>query len=96
MEARTMRKLELIKIIEKKGGLTRGQATLAFNATIDTIVTALKQGDKVTISGFGIFSVRNRNARSGINPQTGEKINIEATKAPAFKASKLFKQIINS
>ena len=65
------------------------------NATVETIVDGLKKGDKVSLSGFGIFEVKNREARVGRNPRTKEAIQIPATRLPAFKASKALKDTVS-
>jgi DNA-binding protein HU-beta len=81
-----MQKTDLVKAIAEKSGLTQKESALALNATLDAITAALAGGDKVTLTGFGTFEVRARAARSGINPQTREKIEIAAMKAAGFKA----------
>jgi len=86
-----MTKDELIEKISKEVSLSKADAGRALNMTIDSIVKALKKGDKVTLVGFGTFSVGKRAARKGRNPRTGETINIKAHKAPKFKAGKALK-----
>lgn len=88
-----MNKAELIEAIATKG-LTKKDAEVALNATIDAIKEALKAGDKIQLAGFGTFAVKDRAAREGINPRTGEKIAIAATKVPTFVAGKNFKEAI--
>lgn len=90
-----MNKTELIAAISEKTGLTKKDSDAALAAVIDSIADALKNGDKVSLIGFGTFEVRERAARVGQNPQTGEKINIAASKAPAFKAGKALKDALN-
>lgn len=90
-----MNKTELIAAISEKTGLTKKDSDAALAAVIDSIAGALKNGDKVSLIGFGTFEVRERAARVGQNPQTGEKINIAASKAPAFKAGKALKDALN-
>jgi DNA-binding protein HU-beta len=85
-----MNKAELIDQIAKDAGITKGQANDAINSFTDTVASALKKGDKVTLVGFGTFSVTQRAARNGRNPQTGEVIKIKASKSPKFKAGKEF------
>ena len=80
-----MNKAELISAVAEKSGLTKKDATAVLTAIIDTVETSLKNGDSVQIMGFGTFEVRNRAARKGRNPQTGEEIEIKASKTPAFK-----------
>ena len=90
-----MNKSELIDAVASTTGLSRTDATNATDALLDSIVGALKQGDQVTLVGFGTFSVRARAARSGRNPQTGETIQIKASNSPGFKAGKAFKDAVN-
>lgn len=89
-----MNKTELINAAAEKAGLTKKDTERVLNAAIDAITASLVAGEKVQISGFGIFEVRARDARVGRNPHTKEAIEIPATKVPAFKASKTLKDII--
>lgn len=89
-----MNKQDLINAIAKETGLTKRDSTAALDATINTIVKALSKGEDVQLIGFGKFEVRNRAARKGRNPQTGEAIQIPATKAPAFRAGKALKEVV--
>jgi DNA-binding protein HU-beta len=89
-----MNKTELIAAVAAKTGLTKKDAEKVVNATIDTITESLVKGDKVNVSGFGIFEVKAREARVGRNPRTKETIQIPATKLPAFKASKTLKDAV--
>ena len=86
-----MTKVELIAAVANEANLTKKDAEAAVNSTLNAITNALKEGDKVTLVGFGTFEVRERPARKGRNPQTGEEITIEASKLPAFKAGKALK-----
>ncbi|MBQ1507528.1 MAG: HU family DNA-binding protein [Ruminococcus sp.] len=90
-----MKKTELISAIAEQSGLTKKDAEAALTAALDTIVKAVAEGDKVQLSGFGIFEQRQRNARTGVDPRTGNPIEIAATKVPAFKAGKAFKEVVN-
>ena len=90
-----MTKAELVNAIAKEADLTKAQAGKALDATVKAISEALKQGDKITIVGFGTFSVGERAARVGKNPQTGERLEIKASKVPKFKAGKLLKDSVN-
>lgn len=90
-----MNKNELIREVANKAGITIKQASQAFDAVIDSITDGLKKGEKVQISGFGSFEVKCKPAHQGINPKTGEKINIAASKLPAFKFGKAYKDEIN-
>ena len=74
--------------------MTKKDSEKALAAVVDSITEALKKGDKVALVGFGTFEVRTRAARQGINPQTKKKINIPATKVPAFKAGKALKEVV--
>ena len=89
-----MNKTELIAAVAAKTGLTKKDAEKVVNATLETITESLVKGDKVNVSGFGIFEVKAREARVGRNPRTKETITIPATKLPAFKASKTLKDAI--
>jgi len=89
-----MNKTELIAAVAEKAGLTKKDAERVVNATIETITESLCKGDKVSVSGFGIFEVKAREARVGRNPRTKETIQIPATKLPAFKASKTLKDAV--
>ncbi|MBR0446222.1 MAG: HU family DNA-binding protein [Oscillospiraceae bacterium] len=89
-----MNKTELIAAVAAKTGLTKKDAEKVVNATIDSITENLVKGDKVNVSGFGIFEVKTREARVGRNPRTKETIQIPATKLPAFKASKTLKDAV--
>ena len=85
-----MNKAELIEQISKDAGLTKVQANEVLNSFTNTVVSTLKKGENVTLVGFGTFSVSQRSARNGRNPQTGEVIKIKARKLPKFKAGKDF------
>ena len=86
-----MNKATLITKIAEKTGLNKKQAEAAANAFTDTILEALKEGDKVQLIGFGTFEVKERAARVGHKPGTGETIEIAAKKTPVFRAGKGFK-----
>ena len=83
-----MNKATLIAKIAEKSELNKKQAEAALNAFTDTIVEALKEGDKVQLMGFGTFEIKERAARAGRKPSTGETIEIPAKKSPVFKAGK--------
>jgi len=85
-----MNKAELIEQIAKDAGLTKVQANEVLNSFTNAVVASLKKGENVTLVGFGTFSVSQRSARNGRNPQTGEVIKIKARKLPKFKAGKDF------
>ena len=86
-----MNKATLIAKIAEKSALNKKQAEAALNAFTDTVVEALKEGDKVQMMGFGTFEIKERAARTGRKPSTGETIEIPAKKSPIFKAGKGFK-----
>ena len=89
-----MNKIELIAAVAEKAGLTKKDAERALNAAFDAITASLVAGDKVQVSGFGIFEAKKREARTGRNPRTKETIQIPATRLPAFKASKTLKDAV--
>lgn len=90
-----MNKTQLIDQISEKADISKAAAGRALDAFTDTVTGALKGGDQVALVGFGTFSVRDRAARSGRNPQTGQTIQIAAAKVPAFKAGKALKDACN-
>lgn len=90
-----MNKSELIAEVAEKTGLTKKDAEAAVKAVVDTITDAMIQGDKVQLVGFGTFEVRERAARFGRDPRTGESMEIAASKAPAFKAGQGLKDAVN-
>lgn len=90
-----MNKSELIDAIATRADLSKADAGKAVDALIESIGKALKKGDKVSLVGFGTFSVRKRAARTGRNPKTGETIKIKAGKSPGFKAGKALKDAVN-
>lgn len=90
-----MKKDGLVEAVMKAANTeTKKQAQLAVDAVFDTIVKALSKGEEVAIAGFGVFRVAKRAARTGINPKTGEKIQIPASTKPKFRASKLLKEAV--
>lgn len=89
-----MNKAELIAAVAAKAGISQKDAGKALAAILDEIQGALKNGDKVQLVGFGSFEVRAKAARKGRNPKTNEVIDIPASKCPAFKAGKAFKDFI--
>lgn len=90
-----MNKHELVAAIAQDAELSKKDAEKALAATINAISKALADGDKVQVVGFGTFEVRERAARTGKNPRTGEAIKIAASKVPAFKAGKALKDVVN-
>ena len=87
-------KADLIDGVASKSGLTKKDATAAVEALFDVVTENLADGERVQVIGFGSFEVRDRAARKGRNPQTGEEIEIPATKVPAFKAGKGLKDAV--
>ena len=90
-----MNKSELVDSIAEKSGLNKTQAGDALNAVMESVGQALEAGDSISLVGFGTFSVKDRKARTGRNPQTGETIQIAAAKVPSFKAGKALKDAVN-
>lgn len=90
-----MNKTELIAAVAEQAALSKKDAEKAINAVVASITSALEDGDKVQLVGFGTFEVRTRGARTGKNPRTGEAIEIAASKVPAFKAGKALKDVVN-
>ena len=90
-----MNKGEFVTAVAGASGMTKKDAEAAVKAVFDTITKSLKKGDKVQISGFGTFDVKQRAARKGLNPLTKQPINIPASKAASFKASKALKEALN-
>jgi len=89
-----MSKDEFIQQLVKKSGLTKSQSAEFLNIVLEEITKALSQGKEIVFTGFGKFSVVKRKARAGVNPKTGEKIQIAAKKAPKFKAGKVLKDAV--
>lgn len=90
-----MNKTELVSNVAEKADITKKDAEKVIASVLETIEGALAAGDKVQLVGFGTFEVRERAARTGRNPKTGEEIQIDATKVPAFKAGKALKDAVN-
>lgn len=86
-----MNKGELVDAIASKADVTKKEADVILTALLDTILETVASGDKVSLVGFGSFEVRDRQAREGRNPKTGETMQIPATRVPAFSAGKVFK-----
>jgi len=89
-----MTKAELIAIIAKETKISKASAEKAINAFTNSVTKALKKGDKLTLTGFGTFSLAKRRARKGRNPQTGREIKIPANKVAKFKAGKMLKSAV--
>ncbi len=91
-----MNKQELIENIAASADITKAAAGRALDSMIESVTGSLKNGDSVVLVGFGTFSVRDRAARIGRNPQTGQEIQIAAARVPAFKAGKALKDAVNN
>jgi len=91
-----MNKADVIDVIAEEADISKAAATAALSAFLDCVVSTLKKGDSLSLVGFGAFAVKNRAARVGRNPQTGEPIEIKAANVPGFKAGKAFKDAVNS
>lgn len=90
-----MNKSELATKMAEKAGLKKTEAEKALKAFIDTVTEELVNGGDVRLVGFGTFDVKTREARTGVNPRTGEKMDIASSKAPRFKVGKAFKDAVN-
>ena len=91
-----MNKTEFIAAVAEKAEISKKDSEKALKAFVDVVAEQLKAGDKVQLVGFGTFEVSERAAREGRNPQTGETMKIEASKAPKFKAGKALKDMVNA
>ena len=89
-----MKKDELVQAIAESADLGKAEANRALDAVVQTITSAVASGDKIQIPGLGTFEPRERSAREGRNPQTGETLQIAATTVPGFKAASAFKQAV--
>ena len=89
-----MNKTDLVNSVATKSELTKADASKAVDALLETISSTLGEGEKIQLIGFGTFEVRERAARTGRNPQTGEEMQIPASKVPAFKAGKELKEAV--
>jgi DNA-binding protein HU-beta len=90
-----MNKSELIEAAADSAGLSKGDMTRALEALLGTITDAVRRDDRVALTGFGTFELRERSARTARNPRTGEELQVPASKAPGFKAGKAFKDAVN-
>ncbi|RSL31561.1 HU family DNA-binding protein [Salibacterium salarium] len=90
-----MNKTDLINAVSEQADISKKDASKAVDAVFDSITETLKNGDKIQLVGFGSFEVRERAARKGRNPQTGDEIEIPATKNPAFRPGKQLKDAVN-
>lgn len=90
-----MNKSELVQAVAERADISQAEAARAIDAVLESVTGALKDGDPVTLIGFGTFSVRERNERTGRNPRTGEEIKIPKAKVPVFKPGKSLKDAVN-
>jgi DNA-binding protein HU-beta len=90
-----MNKSQLIEAVASDSGLTKADSSRAIESLLDTVSRTLKKGDEVAITGFGKFSVVKRAARQGVNPRTGERVKIKASKAPKFSPGATLKQAVS-
>ena len=90
-----MNKAQLIELLAEQADLSKAQAERALKATLENIQEALAKGDAIQLTGFGTFSINERAARTGRNPQTGQPIQIAAARIPTFKAGKTLKEAVN-
>lgn len=90
-----MNKSELVDSVAESANLQKADAARAVDAVIDAVTKTLQRGDQVSLVGFGTFAVKSRAARTGRNPQTGQTIQIAASKVPGFKAGKALKDAVN-
>lgn len=90
-----MNKGEFVDAVAAKGDMSKADASSAVDAVLEAVTEAMKQGDQVTLVGFGTFLVRKREARTGRNPRTGEPLQIAASNVPSFKAGKALKDAVN-
>ena len=90
-----MQKTDFVRAVAERTGVSQKDARHVIDAALDIIAETLKAGEKVTLTGFGTFEVRQRQERSGVNPQTRQKITIPAGKTPGFSASSPLKQVVS-
>lgn len=91
-----MTKAELVEEVAKTTQLTKKHAELIVNTVFESIVTSLKDGDKIELRGFGSFRIRNRGPRIGRNPKTGDRVEVPSKRIPYFKPGKELKELLNT
>lgn len=91
-----MTKKEFIGVVAERAGVSKKDTEAVYDALWASVIESLKAGEKVQVTGFGTFEVRERPARTAKNPRTGESVEVDASKTPAFKASKALKDSINN
>jgi DNA-binding protein HU-beta len=92
---KTMTKVEMVKSLMEKTGLSRTQAVETVEFFLESVKNALKKGEKVCLVGFGTFYIKEKDARSGRNPRTGQKIDIPPKRVAVFKPGKAFREMVN-
>jgi len=95
VDAVAMNKGEFVDAVAAKGDMSKADAASAVDAVLEAVTDAMKDGEQVTLVGFGTFLVRKREARTGRNPRTGEPLQIAASNVPSFKAGKALKDAVN-
>ena len=90
-----MTKAELVEEVSEKTGLPKKQAEIVVNTVFESIVETLKTGEKIELRGFGSFRIRQRNARQGRNPKTGDTVSVPAKRIPYFKPGKELRELLN-
>ncbi len=96
MTTKGMTKAELVEEVAKTTQLTKKHAELIVNTVFESIVTSLKDGDKIELRGFGSFRIRNRGPRIGRNPKTGDRVDVPSKRIPYFKPGKELKELLNT
>ena len=96
IEKKTVNKTELIDIVAKKSGMTKVETESLLTITLETIVETVAKGERVTLVGFGSFEARERKARYGRNPQSGEKLYIPSARIPTFSVGNFFKNKVSN
>jgi len=91
-----MQKTDFVRMVAERAGVSQQQTKQIVDAALEAIAEALQRGEKVTLTGFGTFEVRQRQEREGVNPQTRAKIKIAATKTPGFSASSTLKEAVRA
>ncbi len=90
-----MNKTEFVEAVAENADVSKATAAKVFDSMVDVISSSLKEGEQITLIGFGTFLVRHREARKGRNPRTGDEIQIKASNVPSFKAGKALKDAVN-
>ena len=91
----TFKKADFVAAVSERTGMTKKDSETAIQAVLDTVMEEVGAGKRVNLAGFGVFTLKDRSARKGRNPQTGEEIDIAASKSPGFSVSKAWKDVVN-